>query len=222
MVKNLLIILISFLQLSLFSQNNDIKNVNKPYSIDLEINLGINRFLIEGNGIQSKYGCGLSIYRVWFNDKWYNIISGIIINELRFFDDYIQESHFSHYENMRYNIVSFSVPVFFRANIGDQYKFFIETGPSLEPVLLELSKGEYYSYPPYKNSYFNADSDILFKYPDIGANIGTGIKLSFDNIELIFSGTYHMRAACLFKKNTIYTNNEYLILKTGININIKR
>lgn len=183
-----------------------------------EIKFGINH-LSDRKEIETKSGFGISLKRIWFSDNRINLVSGLLFEKTRYFDDYMQCGHFCHYENMKFNIYSFIIPLMARANAGNKYRFFIESGPSFEIIPLKWGKGTEVSYPPPGNrSETGISGDFEHDYTDFAANIGFGFLFPVNNYNFIVSSTYHNSFKSIFN-NQENELTEYFTVKIGVLIN---
>ncbi len=184
----------------------------------IEIDIGINH-LLGNNEIEPKLGFGMSIKRIWFSDNKINLVSGLLFEKTKYFDDYVQCGHFCHYENIKYNIYSFLIPFMLRANAGKKYRLFIESGPTFEVIPFKWGKGTEISYSPLSNT---SETEIsgYFEHDltDFGVNIGIGIIFPINNYNFIFISTYHNSFKSIFDKQQNELT-EYFIVKIGILIN---
>ncbi len=211
-MRNIIIIIgIYFISTPLFSQNN-------AKISPVELGLGINR-LTTHNGANTKIGFGLSVKKIWFSQKKLNLISGVVFEKTKYFDDYVNGGNYYHYKNMTFNIYSFSVPLMLRVNTGNACRFFLETGPSFEIIPLKYGKGIEVTYPPTSNTTETEMSgDFDHDYIDFGANVGLGFVFPVNNLKIVISSTYHNSLKYLFS-NQQDELTEYLTLKLGVLIN---
>ena len=211
-MKNIIIIFsFCLLNFDLFSQ----ESLKIP---TIELGLGVNH-LTKFNDVDTKIGFGLSVKRIWFPEKKINLISGLIFEKTKYFDDYVQCGQYCNYRDMKFNIYSFSIPLMLRANIGKIYKIFLETGPAFEIVPFKYGKGIEVTYPPMSSIVENEISgDFEHDLTDFGVNVGLGFIFPVNNLKLIFGSTYHNSIKALTqKKHNEFS--EYFTLRLGVLIN---
>ncbi len=220
MIKIVVLIGLIYFSILTFGQNK-----NAIRLLDIEYSININNFQNQKNGINGKTGFGASIYRIWFTEKKYNLISGLVFNKLTFFDDYVKGGRYYDYENITFNIFSFSIPLFLRYNFGRKYKLFIESGPLIDIVPLIKGKGIKNNYTPFPPYYTKDHSTVIenFDHDKIkyGINIGTGLIFPIKNFNPIMGLYYHKD--CKFKNNMdedILLN--YFILKLLISFHYSK
>lgn len=185
----------------------------------VEVGFGINSLTYDNNEIDSQIGFGVFVRRVWFSENKFNLVSGLLFEKTKYFDDYVRCGHYCHYKNMKFNIYSFSIPLMLRVNTGKQYKMFLETGPTFEIIPIKYGTGVKVLYPPMGDE-IQTEISGRFEHDsfDIGANIGVGVIFPLNNYKIIMSSTFHSSISSVFESqhNDL---SKYFSLKIGVLIN---
>lgn len=211
MKQFLLIIIIGLLRLTSFSQDS-----LKHQAI--EINIGMNH-LIGNSELLPKPGFGVSLKYIWFTNSRINLVSGILFEKTKYYEDNVQCGHFCHYKNMTFNIYSFSIPILVRANTGKHYKVFFELGPSFDIIPIKWGKGTKITYSPPDNPTETAVSgDFDHNITDFGLNMGIGLIVPINKRRFIVMTTYHNSIKSVFDDQA-NENTEFISIKLGILIN---
>jgi len=210
-MKHLLIILmLIILTNSIFGQDKVSFFVN-------EFSLSINRTNINNANNVDKFGFGLGIYHLFFNNKCCNIITGLEYNRINYFTKFVNEySQVGYGTNQTNNLNSYSLPVGFRLNYGNKTKFFIETGIIINYLIIINEKGTEHISPQF-TQYMKEESQYTYKSTtsSSGLYFGLGFRIPISKFELIIKPDYIIEQMGANYDNFI---NKYFRLSIGINL----
>ncbi|GAB4278121.1 MAG: hypothetical protein Kow0068_01640 [Marinilabiliales bacterium] len=188
----------------------------------MEISVGANYLLNDGNVTNTKFGFGMSVKRIWLSEKQINIISGLIFEKTKYFEaTYPCGGHFSYYKYMNFSTYSFAIPLLFRANVGKKNTLFFESGMTFEIIPFKIGKGFKITDLPGNDIHISKISEVFNRdLIDYGVNLGFGYCFLFKNQRLILSSNYHRSIMLLFDEVN-YKLSQYITMKIGIIIGNK-
>ena len=209
-MKHIQCLLLLFISHLAFSQTKSF--------LPVEISIGGNQ-LLSNDEITPKNGINLSVLKISRLDKRINILTGLSFASIRYYDAYINCGHFCYYKDMNVSMYELSIPIFVRLNTGNKYKFFFESGPSLEIVPIKSGKGIEVSSLPTSVSSTEKDVTINLDHEtiDLGLTIGLGCIVPIYEQSLVLSLVYHNSYKSF--NNTTTMLSEYFSFSLGIIFN---
>lgn len=191
----------------------------------IEIGAGINHILTHVDGVEKRVGIGISIKKIWLPEKRYNIISGLVVENTKYYDNNIHcPGHLCTYKDgIKFNTYYLIIPLMFRYNLGNKYKIFMEAGPSFEIVPFKWGKGIESTYFPISGDVkeIKISGDFEHDFIDAGLNSGLGVIFPLRNYNIILSLGYHNSFISLIESEAKQNNMEnFLTLKTGIQVRL--
>lgn len=175
------------------------------------------------NNSESRLGFGFGAYLSGKSDKMFNLVVGFEYNGTKQFRKSVYGGRFSNSTDVTYSIRSISVPVLLRLNIGNNIKFFFETGIFLDIISGARKKGTNYIYIfdqnwhyAIKKSSFNEGAKIG-SY-NVGPSCGIGLKFPVSKHELIIKADYKLG---ILSWDQVYDNpltSRYMRLQLGYRI----
>jgi len=214
-ITSIVFTLCSFL---VYCQNND---VQKSILFPIETSISENQLVSNGNNVRNQMGFGVSVCRIWFSEKRFNLVSGLMFDETRLykkegFKDYYSALSICSYTNMQFTLQSVSIPLYLRANFGHTHRFFIEIGPSFVFDSKLQGKGTEEIFPfnasSYKKEVSKGFEGLAIPF---GANIGAGFKFSVKNIKMFVESSYHCYLISVSQDGT-NLNYRYVSIKLGL------
>jgi len=183
-----------------------------------EFTASVNRTAVQSANISDRFGFGLGLARTWFDTHWANLVIGLSYDKISFFQKTAYIGHFASYNDITYNLHSFSIPVMGRFNIGKKVKFFLETGPFLELNMSGNRKGTFSSTSPV------VDPIPLIKKEKYGVSginggvtAGIGTRIPVKSNELLIKLNYLFSFRELGdEKNNFF--NRYIRLSVGFRL----
>lgn len=140
-------------------------------------------------------GFGIGVYRSVGNQKVINGIFGFEWNKSRQLVKYVYQGHFSHAQDVIYSIDALSIPIAARINLGKKTKAFFEPGFFLDLYVGGRSKGTSYTYLPSQETTVKEFNEKGGGGVNYGPSAGLGIKIPFNNYELIAKMDYKLGMA---------------------------
>jgi len=183
----------------------------------LEFGLSINH--ASGTIDANKIGFGLSIRKIWFNDKNLNLISGLLFDKTKYFEESMNSGTNCSYRNMNFSRYLFSIPVLGRLNLGKRVVFFCQAGPTLEIVPLKWGKGIQSTYFPLTatTDVKNISGDFEHNYLNLNIHSGIGLAFPVSKIKLITSVSYNKLIVPIISHG-FDEQNDFISLILGISI----
>ena len=186
----LLLILIIFGNSLLSAQESDDRKKIFPIN---EFTFSLNRTAVADENTQDRFGFGIGLYYVFFNQKRCNLITGLEYNRNVQFKKTMYAGHYGNDYNVTYKINNFGLPVCFRVNMGQKIKFFLETGAFVDlPVNYEVN---------------------------LGISGGVGLRIPVKKHEILLKGDYKWGMRAIYSyQDSIY--NRYWRFIIGFKLNL--
>lgn len=183
-------VLLIFLFYTTFSFSQDKTN---PYFFN-ELNLSINRTIVDNGNNIGKIGFGISLYSTWLDSSWINLVTGISYNNTNQFQrgDLFSGNKFTTIKDVSYSLHSFSIPFITRFNIGKNTKLFFETGIFAEVNMFGKLNGTFYNYPPpfTESSEFQRKENFSPSTFNTGFIGGIGTSIPINKIRILIKADY--------------------------------
>lgn len=206
-MKPIIVFFITFLLVApIFGQEKE-KKEKKPFTPSFdEYTLSVNRtnmtampsnYINRYYGYENRFGGGAGVYHSSVLSKRWNYMYGLEYNYTSLFVDHVSYPHYlrRHEENVTFHIHTVSLmPVAFRFSIGNNVKYFLESGLFLG-VSIASKQGEAYEIYPLPPSPEHPEGKIPVK---IGGNIGLsggpslgiGMRIPMKGIEWVVKVDY--------------------------------
>lgn len=192
-MRHILVMVCSTLALSVSAQ--DTNETSKKTQIIDEVSVSTNYTTFWDDNTSGKFGFGVGVYKSFFKEKRVSLTTGFDFNRTSQKKKWMYESHFSHVEDITYDIYNVSLPVSARVQFGQKTKFFIETGAFIDFLLAANSRGTRISYVPDENNQVVYSENKFtekerFNSINAGLNFGVGIRIPVKKIELLIRPDY--------------------------------
>lgn len=210
MKKLLLIFALFGISLNTFSQDTLRKSEGELY-------LSVNRTMVGNEYIEDKFGYGLGFLFVTMPEKELNVVMGIEFNRTSQFISELYESKYGKATDMTYFINFISLPLALRLNLGEQKRFFIETGLFADLLLGARREGTLSTFSPgipSEGKHVNERARLNSTY---GMLLGIGFRVPVSSYELIIKSDFKAANNPLHDYQD-QIHNRYLRLSLGINL----
>jgi len=187
-MKIRLLLLIIFLTtvFGVFAQEPQLKH----FSPELKLSFNFtNKNLLGG------YGFGVGAYNAFFNQKRFNLITGLEYN-IVFSNIIFLEDDFGG----RYHYIG--IPANVRVNFGKKVKFFIEAGAFFDPLVIEKRI--------FVEQEISTNKKTIYMHkPDFGFSGGVGLRIPVKKYEILIKSDYKLGMSRFFDFSRIYYFNGY-------------
>ena len=89
---------------------------------------------------QDRFGFGVGIYYAFFYQKRCNLVTGLEYNRNVRYKKHMYGGRFYNHFNVTCVIDNIGLPVYFRVNMGQKLKFFVETGAFFDFIAMGKEK----------------------------------------------------------------------------------
>lgn len=156
-----------------------------------ELNISVNRTVLENDNTQGRFGFGVGLYRYWGGDSWFNMLTGISYDKTSQFKKNVYNGHFSNISDVTYNLHSLSIPLLARFNVGNSVDFFAETGLFLGLNVAANREGTFYSSVPGKEAVTITQKEtIKLSNPNGGFLLGFGSNIPIKDYAFVIKFGY--------------------------------
>jgi hypothetical protein len=191
MKKNLLLVLISFISISSYSQDTINKIIDECY-------FSINKTTMGYDNVDGKAGLGFGLNKVFLKDRKLSIATGVNVNWTNFTQTYYTTSKSFYYKNMDFKNSYLSIPLAGRLNFGDVIKYYFETGIYYDFGLSASKSGDYYSLVDPENNIYQKTKEID---ETIDSHNYFGYSIAFGLVYKIGKGALIIRPETKFGDN---------------------
>lgn len=189
---------VTLFPVSIFGQKKE--EEKQPFFLN-EFSISVNRTNLTYSGFENRFGGGAGVYHSAALSKQWNYVFGLEYNYTSCFVDYI--SHYpstrDHAEDVTFHVHTVSMmPIAFRFSLGNNVKYFLESGFFLG-VANTVKNGTlflgYPTTPPQatenqaSNSADNMKNDMWLSS---GASFGIGMRIPMKGIEWIVKADYRV------------------------------
>jgi len=191
----------------------------KPFPFE-EFSLSVNRTNMSSSGNENRFGGGVGMYHPFVLGKQFDLMLGIEYNYTSLFVDHISQGMHYYGNNMTLHIHTFSVPLALRFSMGQNVKYFLESGVFFGALSAGNSGDSYVINPlptpedPWDKKPAKLDGERGFSY---GFSFGTGVKIPMKRIEWVVKADYKIDLKTL--KTAGYLHHQYYRLGVGIRKN---
>ena len=203
-MKHYLLALIIFFGtiLCISAQNPECKTNFFP-----EVTLSLN---ISKPWLTNNLGFGVGLYNAFFNQKCCNLIVGLEYNTL-----FLGTIIFNEDINSEIVMNYLGIPAYFRYNMGEKVKFFIEAGAFCDFIVLVRSKNTITNPINMGNIIENG-----FDKPDFGISGGIGLRIPIQKYEILLKGDYKWGIRHKFPHFSSFSyHNQYFRFTVGFKAN---
>jgi len=190
----LLLIIVSGCNYFVFAQESAKKSKFSP-----EITISINQTTV---GFKyDKPGFGIGAYNVFFNQRRCNLLVGLEYN----WNGQFRKEKGKGYEYRYVNTKNyFSIPIYFRVNLGKKVKFFIEPGIFFDPFVFGRVK--------FSEKVETGKTEVIINKvklykPDFGISGGIGMRIPLKQYEILLKCDYRYGLRKIFDFST--TNKHF-------------
>jgi len=181
----------------LYSQESE-KKTNFSPEITLSYNY-VNKNLLDAHG----FGAGM--YNVFFNQKRFNLITGLEYNMVFRNMVLLGNDYGGHYHYI-------GIPANARVNFGKKVKFFIEAGVFFDPIVIEKRR-------THEQNISTSRKTTYIHKPDFGISGGIGLRIPIKEYELLLKSDYKWGMKHLYDFSLIAGYNNYLRFTVGFKVN---
>ena len=219
-MKNFFLILIILTICNPLVSAQEANEKKKTFPLN-EFSLSLNRTTVSDENTQDRFGFGVGIYYAFFNQKRCNLVTGLEYNRNVQYKKHMYGGRFKSYSNITCVMDYIGLPVYFRVNMGQKLKFFVETGAFFDFIAMGKIKGEYETYLPYTNKRtgtFNHSESWMVNF---GVSGGVGLRIPIQKYEILLKGDYKWGMRDIYGyHDSIY--NRYWRFTVGFKINSKK
>ncbi len=210
MKKLLFVIALFGISLNAFSQDTLRKSEGELY-------LSVNRSMVGNENTEDRFGYGLGFLFITMPDKELNVVLGIEFNRTSQFVSELYEGKYGKATDMTYYINNISLPLALRLNLGEQRRFFIETGLFADLLLNARREGNLSAFSPGNSSAVRHVNERARLNSTYGMLLGLGCRVPVSNFEFIIKADFKAANKPLYDYQDQLLNR-YLRLSLGINL----